>query len=487
LSLSYEHVNQLFKSHPALRLLRAEHAPLILTFLDRVFIQLNVRFISGPDIVSRLEDTLYNLRETEGAEAYPRSAEEYINDWAQNDKGWLRKYYPENSDEPHFDLTPAAEKALNWIDSLSEKAFVGTESRLFIIFELLRQMTLGVEKDAGSRIAELEKKKSELDAEIAQIRQGKMELMNGTALRDRFMQFSSMAKELLSDFRTVEHNFRKLDSSVREKIALWDGNKGDLLEIIFGERDIITGSDQGRSFNAFFDFLMSRESQEEFTALLEKVFNMEELAGYANDRRLKQIHYDWLDAGEHTQRTIASLSSQLRRYLDNQAYLENKRIMKILDHISASALNVKDDAPEGIFMQQDDPAPGIKLPLERPMYRPSERINIDASVCDADGKDIDYSPLLEQVYVDKTVLLANIRAELYVNDQIALNDIIKKYPLTKGLTELIAYMSIASSDPIAVLNDERRVYIEWTNTSGEIKRAVMPLIIFNRRNNDRRI
>jgi hypothetical protein len=62
------------------------------------------------------------------------------------------------------------------------------------------------------------------------------------------------ARELLSDFREVEQNFRNLDRSVRERIALWDGGKGALLETIIGERDAIADSDQGKSFRAFWDF-----------------------------------------------------------------------------------------------------------------------------------------------------------------------------------------------------------------------------------------
>jgi hypothetical protein len=33
---------------------------------------------------------------------------------------------------------------------------------------------------------------------------------------------------------------------------------------------------------------------------------------------LKRVHYDWLEAGEHTQRTVALLSQELRRFLDDQ-------------------------------------------------------------------------------------------------------------------------------------------------------------------------
>jgi hypothetical protein len=76
--------------------------------------------------------------------------------------------------------------------------------------------------------------------------------------------------DLLRDFREVENNFRQLDKEVREKIATWDGRKGQLLEEILQERDAISDSDQGRSFQAFWNFLMPFDRQAELTEMLVK-------------------------------------------------------------------------------------------------------------------------------------------------------------------------------------------------------------------------
>jgi hypothetical protein len=100
-----------------------------------------------------------------GANIYPRAALEYLNDWVANDKAWLRKFYPLGSDEPHFDITPATEKALAWLVTLSERQVVGTESRLLTLYELLRQMSDGSEIDAEARVRELQRKRAEIDAE----------------------------------------------------------------------------------------------------------------------------------------------------------------------------------------------------------------------------------------------------------------------------------------------------------------------------------
>ena len=50
-----------------------------------------------------------------------RSAADYLNDWAHPEKGWLRKFYRQGSDEAQFDLMPATEKAIAWLETLSRR------------------------------------------------------------------------------------------------------------------------------------------------------------------------------------------------------------------------------------------------------------------------------------------------------------------------------------------------------------------------------
>lgn len=252
MNLDFATLVTLRKTHPAWRLLIADHAPLIASFLNRVFIKPNVRVMARDELVAKLEDKLYHLRE------------------------------------------------------------------------------------------------------IARIASGDLDLLDDTALKDRFQQVSTLARELLSDFREVEHNFRRLDQEVREQIATWEGRKGALLEQIFGERDAIADSDQGKSFRAFWDFLMPPARQEELSTLLEKVFALPAVGALNADVRLKRIHYDWLEAGEHTQRTVAKLSRQL------------------LQGIEAAALSVRDSMPAVRSWISTRPRPRYFCPWSGPSTpRPS--------------------------------------------------------------------------------------------------------------------
>ena len=456
----------------------AEYAPLIASFLHQVFILANIRIIAQDELVAKLDDELFALRETTTSDSFPRNALEYLNDWADNDRGWLRKFYPPGSDEPHFDLTPAAEKAIAWLESLLQRSFVGTESRLLTLFDLLRQMVTGSEESAEKRIAELEEQKKAIDREIERIHSGDLDILDDTALRERFQQVSSMARELLGDFREVEQNFRQLDQDLREKIATWEGSKGQLLESIFGERDAITDSDQGKSFRAFWDFLMSPTRQEELSELLDKVFSFDSVASMHADVRLKRIHYDMLEAGEHTQKTVARVSRQLRRYLDNQAYLENKRIMQLLKNIEVSALSVRDSLPRGNFTALDNPSPSLQLPMDRTLFSPPLRPVIKAEVLQGSEEEITASALFEQIVVDRDKLQANIRKVLQSKKQATLAEILEAFPAQHGLAEIVTYFSIASVDDKATYDDTRTEEITWQGRGESRRRARLPLIIF---------
>ena len=486
--LDFATLDLLRQSHPAWRLLRSDHAALVASFLHRVFVAPNVRVMAQADLAEALEDEIFALRERTGSEVFPKAALDYLTDWAHTDKGWLRKFYAPGSDEPQFDLTPATEKAIAWLASLTARSFVGTESRLLTLFELLKQMSEGSQTDPQTRLAELQQRRDDIDAEMARVASGDIALMDDTALKDRFQQFTQLARELLTDFREVEHNFRGLDRRVRERIALWQGSKGDLLEDIMGERDAIADSDQGRSFRAFWDFLMSSRRQDELTDLLARVLALSAVAELKPDARTRRVHYDWLEAGEHTQRTVAQLSQQLRRFLDDQVWLENRRIMDILHGIEAKALALRHMPPAGEVMGIDDLGASIDLPMERPLYTPAIKpviANVKLASSDADAGDpATLQALYGQVVIDRAQLARHIRHALQDRAQISLRELCEAQPLKHGLAELVAYLQLASETFKSAVDDEVLETIVWQSVGAggqpQSKQASLPRVIFVR-------
>ena len=475
--VEFEEIESIRRGHPAWRLLRADHAPLVLSFLGTVFIDGNARTVPAAELTARLDDHLYALNERLGEGTFPKSAKAYLDDWSGPESGWLRKFYPPGSDEVHFDATPAVEKAASWVATLRTRAFVGTESRLNTVFDLLRQMALGAETDRDVRLDELKRRREQLDAETARVEAGDVAVLDGTALRDRYQQFSETARGLLSDFREVETNFRQLDRELREQIATWDGAKGDLLDKIVGERSAIADSDQGRSFHAFYDFLLSSRRQEEFTALLEKVQDLDAIG--EPDPRMRHIHYDWLDAGERTQSTVRLLSEQLRRFLDDQVWLENRRVMDILKSIEGHALELRGQPASAVATRMDAAAPHVALPFERPMYRPKAKARIAGDIAEA-AEDVEVSLLFEQSHVDPARLVGIVRSALRGRSQTGLAPLLGEHPVQDGLAEVVAYLALTDPAFRVVFDEDAREEVSWAQADAGGKTAEIPRVTFVR-------
>jgi hypothetical protein len=198
------------------------------------------------------------------------------------------------------------------------------------------------------------------------------------------------------------------------------------------------------------------------------------------DPRLRRVHYDWLEAGEHTQRTVALLSEQLRRFLDDKAWLENRRIMDILHGIETHALALREKLPDKDFMDLVLPAASIELPLERPLHRPASRPLITQVALDKGDAAIDTAILYSQIVVDKAELARNIRQELQELDQISLGEVISRHPLQHGLAELVTYVQLAGEWGHAVVDEKHEELVRWETEAGLIRQATLPHIILMR-------
>jgi len=475
--MRYDEIEHLQAHHPAWVLLRSPHASLVLGFLGRVFVDGNRGGQSAEVLVGLLDDELYALNtRTDGDPPFPRSAPAYLDDWASPEKSWLRKYYPTGVDEPHYDITPAVEKAVLWLKDLRRREFVGTESRLNTLFELLRQMVFGADDDPQSQLVDLRRRRAELDEQIARAERGEVELLDATRQRDRYHQFARNARELLADFREVEENFRILDRRLRKQIAGWTGSKGALLDEALGSRNSITESDQGRSFQSLFDFLLSHQRQSELSELLDRLGKIADLEDL--DPRLRHVHFDWIDAGERTQSTVRLLSEQLRRFLDDQVWVENRRIFDLLRSVEATAVEFRQQPPT-LTMELPAMAVEVVLPFERPLYAPVAPVSLDSEDVQVGSGEFEADVLLDQLYVDRDALAHTVRSTLRDRGQIGLAPLIEDRPLQHGLAELIGYLSLTDASFDVVFDDERRDEIGWVDDDAE-RRADLPAVTFTR-------
>ncbi|MCO4261416.1 DUF3375 domain-containing protein [Pseudarthrobacter sp. MDT3-26] len=473
-------INALRENHAGWSLLRAQNAPLAVSFFIKAFTGPNQRDIGRQELIDHLDDVLFGLREVFGEDKYPRPAGEYLDEWAAPERAWLRKYYVPGQDEPRYDLTAAAEDVVRWVESLSGRDFVATQSRLTSIFAVLKALVQQSETDPEVRLAELQRQRDGIDAEMQRIKDGNIRVMTAPEALDHFQQLTTLAKDLLSDFREVEQNFRKLDRQVREQIATWDGTQGELLASIFANQQDISGSLQGRTFQGFWDYLMSPQLRTELRDLLQRATQIDALAKLDNLHTVTNLHQDWLPAVEQTQATVRQLSQQMRRLLDDKVFLENKRIMQLVRSIESGALGTREVPPSGVFMEIAAQSVEVALPFERPLYEPSRRIMVDDVVVAANDAEVDAGALFSQFHVDTERLKSNIDDVLAGAEQATLGEVAAAHPLSQGLAEIVAYYQLATESDWASINPDESQQLSWQLPDGSIREATVEQIIFVR-------
>lgn len=206
-------VRWLFTNNRAISLIQKENAPLILAFFIHAFKERNKIAYLNSEISSILSDFLFTANHP--TEQYAGTPKYYLEQWTKD--GFLRQYYEARNDEAIFELTPAAEQAIRWITELNKTEFVGTESRLLQVFNMLKDLVIGVTQDKEKKLSELEKKKAEIERDIERLHQQEIDRYDPTRIRESFMLIEESSAKLLSDFKQTEENFRNLNSRAREE------------------------------------------------------------------------------------------------------------------------------------------------------------------------------------------------------------------------------------------------------------------------------
>lgn len=445
--MTYSYLRNLRQNNAAWRLLTADQAAFIAAFFYREFIAGKRRGIEAQELLERLDLFLYDAQRQSEGEAFGRSPQDYLEIWSDGSHGWLRKY--EYREEWYYDLTAPAQKAVEWLVSLHKQDFVGTESRLRTVFNLLHEIARETDTDVAHRRAWLLEQQEKIAAELDELeRSGVVKpRLDEVQIKERFLQAESTARAILADFREVEENFRELTRQVRDDVVKWTRGKGELLEKIFHESDIIRHSEQGRSFMAFWRYLMMSRQQEDFRATLEQVSQAEPVHELLAEHPIASINREWVRAAGSVQQTLGQLSAQLRRYVDEDYLREERTIYQLIRRIETAAVDLRADTSEKPVMTIQDMAPEIQLPMDRRLYAAPHATKLESPALQAgSGADGSLRAIFDQVVVDPERLQANLHALLAERPAVTLSEVLAVYPLEQGLPELLTYLVLASHE-----------------------------------------
>lgn len=457
--MELEKLESLIKNSVSVKLLKAKNVPLILSFLFNEFKSKNEISIPSTELIFRLASYLEYVKFKDAdftkKDSYSIRAKKYLDDWAEH--GFLRKY-PNDIGEHLFELTSATERVIQWITSLDKKEFVGTESRFKDIFNKIREITENSTEDIEKKISDLESKKKIIEDEIKFIKKTKsFPIFDDFQIKSRFMEINRISRELLSDFKEVEENFKDITRKIYEKHSKKTLSKGGILKYTFDSLDELKETDQGKSFYSFWKFLIDDDSQDELKDLIYKLYDiLDDRNIQYEDRFLKKIKTFLHLSGRKVLESNDLLAEKLTKIIAEKDILESKKVMETIAEIKELAIrdvNIKRSSEPYLYI---DGLPEIELKLEKKLGEEVIVNDFEEQPQEFEfelQEDANLEKLFNKTYIDKSKLLKNINIALKDKKQITLKELLEIFPLQKGLSELISYISLTSYNSKFFINE----------------------------------
>ena len=485
----HDEIKRLISFSPTVRLFRARTAPLILSFLYKEFKEKNLITISGFELTSLLADYIETLDDKEvidieGSDSL-QMARKSLDLWCNEEHRYLTRY-PNEQGEPQIELTTHTEKAFQLMEMLQKREFVGTESRFLDIFRQLKDLIDNTSADPKHRIKELERQKKAITKEINAIKKaGVIPTYTDTQIKERFYNISKTARELISDFKEVEQNFKDISLNIYRQQTKQNVHRGQILGYTLDATEELKSSDQGRSFYAFWQFLIADNKQDELMALIRSTYrlladrNIEEA-----DNFLRKIKIYLHNAGKKVINSNHLLADKLSRILAEGNFTERRRAREIINDIKGLAVRkVGKFAGTKDFISIEG-MPDFDMSFDRPLGDPPQKANFQNQPTEIGSTQLDNANLgvlFDQFELNKQELEQNIAQLLQKQNSITLLEVIKTFPIKNGLAEVITYFSIATKSELHQIHGNVKEDIPWL-TEDHNRSITLPQVVFMRDN-----
>jgi len=473
----------LFSSSPAIQLIRLRNAHWVIPFLYDVFKSDNTRFsIPESQLLQWLTETLMNQEngqeDLEEAQILLGETEEiksrkYLLNWVQRR---ILQDLTDDQGNTMYQLSAYTEKVFQWVQSLQISRHVGTESRFKLVFNSLRDILDNTEDDKNKRLETLKNKKAEIDKEIKALELGiNPDRYNNAQVEERLELFTRNCYELIGDFREVEDNFKQIHRSIVEQHTKADLNKGMILGFAFEAYDSLRGSNQGKSFYAFWDFLISRAGQEEWRELTVRLLELIKDRKIESDQNfIENIKSLLLTQGKNVYEANDKMAEKLSKIITEKEVTRHRRLRAQINNLKELAFELIDEDDISVGISISDRAE-IRLPMEKKLTQQQRETNIVLKQPIETAEKIEdlerFSKLISRRHVDKKILWQKVEALLKVKETATLKEVLELTPLDHGIAEVISYYDflkekgnhaqvLDNMSELICLNQERTKYIE---------------------------
>jgi hypothetical protein len=262
--------------------------------------------------------------------------------------------------------------------------------------------------------------------------------------------------------------------------------KGSVVSRVLDADQELKDSPQGRSFYAFWNFLMSDDKKQELRSMVKDVYQLDELLPLTQEhQQLFRIERSLIDAAEYVVQSNHRLTEKLRQMLDERNIRENRRVAELINDVQRLAIQAMKNEPTDSDFWILEGEPMTNLVMTRPLHKLEESetptFSLDCTNLPDVMLDEEIAEFCQQFYLDEDLLAQRIAQTLEQCSNISLIDLIQLYPVTQGLPEIVAYVAIASQSDRHSINLSKIESITIPSLEPEIQiRLTVPQITFCR-------
>ena len=485
--INSDKILEVLNTSPSVDILRLRNREILIVFLIETFIK-GQTVVSSDQIHNQLTDYLDFKQieqdediELEAFDTYEVKARKYIRKWT--DSGFLTNYQDDKG-EVFYEMSAHASKTIDWLTSLEKKEFVGAESRFKDLFSQLRDLVEFTDDDLQKRVELLEQKKLEIDEQINALRSGDgLKVYENFEIIPRFNQLTQSAKELLSDFKEVEDNFREITRHIYLNNSEGNLTKEHILEFTFDALDELKESQQGKSFYAFWSFLLNPDLQEEWGNLSKSLFTrMEDKEIPVKDFFLKDMKKFLHSSGQKVYKANDKMAEKLGRIIRESEHSKVHVTRNLIHEIKTLLIEIgkKKKKPDVGFMLEAEPT--INLPFERKLtFDQTEEITYKNKPKRANTDFLQAENLVRlfgKKRVDREAIRSRIKQVLADKTQASLAEVIElSGGIDDGLPQLFGYLSV-SKDFKHTINKDKMERIVFDRKS--LKSIHIPEVILTK-------
>ncbi|WP_127127656.1 DUF3375 domain-containing protein [Pseudoflavitalea rhizosphaerae] len=445
-------ISELLTTSPAVQMIRMRNAHWVLPFLYQTFKSENKLSIPEPVLTSVLAEELRTHAEgtedleearIEFGEDEESRARKYLLNWVQKR---LLQDFPDADAVTQYQLSSHTEKVFQWLQSLEKRQFVGTESRFRFLFQTLKEMVEYTEDNSAARLEDLKNKRAEIDKEIKKLEMGyQPEVFSNAQVKERLDWFIRLSYELLSDFREVEDNFKGIHRAIVEQHTKAEASKGAIVGFAFGAYDELRKSDQGKSFYAFWDFLISRSGQEEWKQMTDSLLALlQEREIDANDNYIRNVKSLLLQQGRSVYDANDKMAEKLSRIITEKEIARHRRLRQQISSIKELVFQLMDEPKVDAGLTTSGSAE-IRMSMERKLnLMPKQAPPVVKQPANAAEKVEDlerFNKMLNTAFIDKKKLWSQVEEVLEKHQTATLREIIDTVGLEHGVGEVVSYFS----------------------------------------------